>query len=539
MLVCSEGHILQNYRNETTELTETVGHVLRQRRTGNTKLKTKRQRANPAVYHGNRARLLYFQSLQLLLRLQVNALQKLWELPPEFEAISRDVWTLYLTMMREQLHLEITTDFDPAMRPEEDQSLIEGYKEPTINPESKELSDSDQVVGSSDDEKAEISLEPNNDLTDLLNKLSDVSSDSSGEEELQVTEGRDYQRVKLPGTRGNRSTSRQSSPLCTIAVLVISCWMLRIPVLYIDLINLVNDFTLPYLNVVARGIIPGSMIVHMSPALVHSLSIQISPRPLQLHSLSSRITRKLHNTYQIEVPEANTSHILARAIEALHLPTVFYHMTKTFADMLRIPLTLHPSLSTQVVDTSGKLLTMQRGDNIPVELALICAIILLLKLIYGLDGRLRKDISEDDFLPGLPPQEEILSRLRREDEQVSGAEARTALELTPSDIDHYLDFCTKALLGNNMQCMATHSEYDRTLNLLQHKMCCWKERSKYLRRRPPPTSNLGLLQRLVIQKRQNPYRNRILKIPSHFREGATTPSSAQRIYWVTFLQITN
>lgn len=48
MLVCSEGHILQNYRNETTELTETVGHVLRQRRTGNTKLKTKRQRANPA-----------------------------------------------------------------------------------------------------------------------------------------------------------------------------------------------------------------------------------------------------------------------------------------------------------------------------------------------------------------------------------------------------------------------------------------------------------------------------------------------------------
>jgi hypothetical protein len=31
----------------------------------------------------------------------------------------------------------------------------------------------------------------------------------------------------------------------------------------------------------------------------------------------------------------------------------------------------------------------QIGDNIPVEMAFVCVIVLLLKLIYGLDGRPR------------------------------------------------------------------------------------------------------------------------------------------------------
>lgn len=37
------------------------------------------------VYHGDRARYHYFQCLQLLLRMQITALTRLWELPPEFE----------------------------------------------------------------------------------------------------------------------------------------------------------------------------------------------------------------------------------------------------------------------------------------------------------------------------------------------------------------------------------------------------------------------------------------------------------------------
>lgn len=37
------------------------------------------------VYHGERARFHYFQCLQLILRMQVQALIKLWGLPKEYE----------------------------------------------------------------------------------------------------------------------------------------------------------------------------------------------------------------------------------------------------------------------------------------------------------------------------------------------------------------------------------------------------------------------------------------------------------------------
>ena len=39
------------------------------------------------MYHGARGRYHYFLCLQLLLRKQVAALTRLWELPPEFEVI--------------------------------------------------------------------------------------------------------------------------------------------------------------------------------------------------------------------------------------------------------------------------------------------------------------------------------------------------------------------------------------------------------------------------------------------------------------------
>jgi RNA polymerase I-specific transcription initiation factor RRN7 len=75
-------------------------------------------------------------------------------------------------------------------------------------------------------------------------------------------------------------------------------------------------------------------------------------------------------------------------------------MTKILADMLRIPLTLHPSLSPLAVNTSGKSLNVQVGDNIPVEIALICAVILLLKLLYGLDGRPRRVYNRESLFNG-------------------------------------------------------------------------------------------------------------------------------------------
>lgn len=45
----------------------------------------RQSRADPKLYHGERARFHYYQCLQLVLRKQIAALITLWDLPAEFE----------------------------------------------------------------------------------------------------------------------------------------------------------------------------------------------------------------------------------------------------------------------------------------------------------------------------------------------------------------------------------------------------------------------------------------------------------------------
>jgi hypothetical protein len=64
-------------------------------------------------------------------------------------------------------------------------------------------------------------------------------------------------------------------------------------------------------------------------------------------------------------------------------------MIKALASKLAVPLTLHPSLSAATTNEHGKVLNYQVGDNIPPEMSLSCVIVLLFKLLYGLDARPR------------------------------------------------------------------------------------------------------------------------------------------------------
>lgn len=51
-----------------------------------------------SVYHGERARYHYFQCLQLILRMQIVALVKAWDLPPEFEVrLFHDIFIFIFT----------------------------------------------------------------------------------------------------------------------------------------------------------------------------------------------------------------------------------------------------------------------------------------------------------------------------------------------------------------------------------------------------------------------------------------------------------
>jgi RNA polymerase I-specific transcription initiation factor RRN7 len=65
---------------------------------------------------------------------------------------------------------------------------------------------------------------------------------------------------------------------------------------------------------------------------------------------------------------------------------VIYAATKRLARKLALPLTLEPKLAPA---RTGREPPTHSLDESPLELAFVCAVVIVLKLVYGLDGRKR------------------------------------------------------------------------------------------------------------------------------------------------------
>jgi RNA polymerase I-specific transcription initiation factor RRN7 len=187
------------------------------------------------VYHGDRARYHYFQCLQVVLRYQIKALTNLWKLPPEFEVrsrllvhwavsdplqiVCRDIWALHLSTLPRAIPPE------PLLHKED------GESEPPSPPKrssERELahpdvggdgSGSESVGPSSSEEEDDPELEA------LLEQLSASSEDGDPDLSSAPIE-------HAHPTRKARGTSEL--PANTIAVLILACWTLRIPIIFRD-----------------------------------------------------------------------------------------------------------------------------------------------------------------------------------------------------------------------------------------------------------------------------------------------------------------
>jgi RNA polymerase I-specific transcription initiation factor RRN7 len=68
---------------------------------------------------------------------------------------------------------------------------------------------------------------------------------------------------------------------------------------------------------------------------------------------------------------------------------VLYNLTKTVAHVLSLPLALHHSLAPRLEHSKDDDAESHKHDNVPPELALLVAAIIVLKMVYGLDGQPR------------------------------------------------------------------------------------------------------------------------------------------------------
>ena len=71
------------------------------------------------------------------------------------------------------------------------------------------------------------------------------------------------------------------------------------------------------------------------------------------------------------------------------IPAIVYAMTKKLARVVSIPLTLHRTLAPELVRTKKKDPLFHKQDSAIPEVALLAAVIVVLKMVYGLDGQAR------------------------------------------------------------------------------------------------------------------------------------------------------
>ena len=65
---------------------------------------------------------------------------------------------------------------------------------------------------------------------------------------------------------------------------------------------------------------------------------------------------------------------------------MLYMLSKRLANVLSIPLTLHSSLAPRLSKRRGGDPDRHQSDNVPAEVGLLATVIIVLKMVYGMDG---------------------------------------------------------------------------------------------------------------------------------------------------------
>ncbi|KAL5530670.1 hypothetical protein ACEPAF_6928 [Sanghuangporus sanghuang] len=454
--------MLQDYRNETTEGGSLGQHTVRKRTLKSTRATIgKRSGANPILYHGGRARYHYFQCLQVLLRMQIAKLTEIWKLPPDFEIVCRDTWALHLSLLPSppppEPFIHAQQHDDDVQKPDFAQKAKSSPREETKK--DRNIDEAENVSKSPDTDSSSAPDDEGSDeesprMDDLMKEASEAEASESDEEDR----GRGPSHGQAKGISQRRTGMRwrgdDDSPAATICVLVHSCWLMRIPVIYKDFISLIETYTLPYLDPIR--LFPQSLTRHLTKYAKQALSPQHAPSPILLHTITSRLAGRCFGLFEIFTPELNAAPVLWRAVRHMGGPPSLYAVSKTLAQYLELPLTINRMMAPPLFKQSRRDPTSHKSDNIPPELALVATVIIALKLIYGFDGGKQVTPKEDwDPAHTMPALEVYIDHLQT----LATSETKsTRRNLSPpsadmpvqtedeQSLDAYLDFCERALL---------------------------------------------------------------------------------------------
>lgn len=471
-LICREGHVLQGYREEEAQDDGEFVQTQSQRRyvrADPNSLSARRRRQKKTLEarqvwgatDAGKARAAFqcYECLQLILRLQLKALRLEWpDLPPEIEAIARDLWTMFVSM-NTKLHpaphtenLEFVKEQLQTARDEsEARSERRSRSRSRARMEQEEidrLRRQDSAPGGDEDEEMAESQRQRKIDRDVRRAQGIASSDEEGNasddedgDDARRAEGSSAQAssASIPALTHERMRKACSDPMnALICIIYLSLISARVPILWGDLHRLLASNRIPYLG--ATKIIPEMMVAKLPENELRKLEMDSVPSIVSLQERTSRLADDLTARFPsagIPFPELNAAPILWRLVQDMGLPPTLYDPARALLTYLGIPLAVVPDAS---VGDVWSLLGVSEGDLPeedeheqqrpaipPIEgrlrntfsaphatrcCVLMAALVVIVKMRYGLDGRLRhEELDAEAGSLELPPLDLYLEAL--------------------------------------------------------------------------------------------------------------------------------
>lgn len=479
------------------------------------------------------------QCLQLILRLQLHKLRLLWgdKLPPETEAVARDLWTMFVSLLpvghyppepliaatfdwhtRNALSQEKAAEMFPNHATYDPESDIRSHRRRMLfnsyHHYMQRKRRNGEEVGESDDEvaakecidwivgqdeqkrsRSEQSSEPDEDMVDPEDELAQLDpvfaeerrqqreqSQAQASDEGNVSDasasnldkGKD-KRKHIPPWATKHAVSKAQSDILhlaiaptTLSIIYLSLHLLKVPILWKDLVRLISSYSLPYLNVVHQLPLPLTRFLNKDNVHHHHLDTDAVPSITTLHLHTLTLADLLNRTYGIDFGEGAVSGQLVRLVEGMLLPPTFYIATKRVLEMVGrgVGPSLLPTSSTSRRSGDDGVNTRLPGatqlQRVPKEFILMAALLVVIKMRYGLDGRERVEVPNSNeavrgvsCAPQLEPWLAALdARKKRKLESVEAVPKLDpteveALRMTPDQIEAYASFAEENLILSN------------------------------------------------------------------------------------------
>ncbi|RHZ67832.1 hypothetical protein Glove_299g47 [Diversispora epigaea] len=417
--VCENGHQRGGYQILESDEQFTKGRKKRNIQPKKAKANIKTQK--PEYIHHKEIQKLFMVAAQFVLRKLIHPLIHEMGFPPQFEQVVQHIWILYVNkfhtreMIAEHFRKDhnasniensniddFNTDDDDDDDDDEDIERLFDFREDSY--------DDDDDDDDDDEKKKRAPAETDNEFGDATTKEKSIEEKFRMSDILYI--------FKL------------SYLLC---ILHLGCIWMRFPVLMSDIHRWVNSGRLPFL-VIHRELPERLKKILRGKFLVKLFQVRLLNSVYHLSLMERAFVNFYNKYYGIVFPEINSSPVLYRFIRDLMLPIETYSVAKELLQLINLKL-----------DWSQA--AQYHPDNL-----LLGMIIVVTKLIYGLDHNKRIPSDSDEIIQYFPTFEDWIKKLGDRHNKLFHQEIpwdfvdiKEWMEKNP---DKYIDYCAGLLLSN-------------------------------------------------------------------------------------------